>query len=370
MKPDILKERKSVSLGKKWFIFFFAFLCCMEATAEGSIVSFQRMQGFPSDEPGIEKGVSACFAGRIGSTLVMAGGCNFPETPAAEGGAKRYYQGIYAASIGQGDVLEWKKIGELPVRAAYGASVSTKDGVICIGGNHERGSLRSVFKIQLQQGRAVIKHLPSLPVAMDNLTAALQGHLLMVRGGRYLYALDLRHLSKGWEKWIAFGNTLLQPVSGFSGGYYHVWGGYVPKSKGSKASLSMDGFSYGKSIQPVEAPVDELGEKVFLGGGASVNLNRDQILVVGGVNKDIFLQALNDPQPNYMTHPAAWYHFNPCIFLYDRGQWKMIGKSRFTARAGAALVAYHQEVYIIGGELKPGIRTPEIYRMTIQTNNL
>ena len=59
----------------------------------------ERIIGFPSAEPGIEKGVSACFAGTVGNTLLMAGGCNFPNRPAAEGGEKRFYQGIYAAQI-------------------------------------------------------------------------------------------------------------------------------------------------------------------------------------------------------------------------------------------------------------------------------
>ena len=45
----------------------------------------ERIIGFPSAEPGIEKGVSACFAGTVGNTLLMAGGCNFPNRPAAEG---------------------------------------------------------------------------------------------------------------------------------------------------------------------------------------------------------------------------------------------------------------------------------------------
>ncbi|MBR7043342.1 MAG: cyclically-permuted mutarotase family protein, partial [Prevotella sp.] len=33
------------------------------------------------------QGVAAPFAGVLGSDLVVAGGCNFPEIPAAEGGA-------------------------------------------------------------------------------------------------------------------------------------------------------------------------------------------------------------------------------------------------------------------------------------------
>ena len=37
------------------------------------------VEGFPSVESGYSLGVSACYAGRIGDYIIMAGGCNFPE---------------------------------------------------------------------------------------------------------------------------------------------------------------------------------------------------------------------------------------------------------------------------------------------------
>lgn len=81
---------------------FIMSLCCVQSSAT---ISFRLMNGFPHDEAGMEKGVSACYAGHIGSTLIMAGGCNFPDKPVAEGGTKRYYRGIYAARISKSDEL-------------------------------------------------------------------------------------------------------------------------------------------------------------------------------------------------------------------------------------------------------------------------
>ena len=85
---------------------------------------------------------------------------------------------------------------------------------------------------------------------------------------------------------------------------------------------------------------------------------------MGGVNKDIFLEAVNHPQPGYMTHPVEWYRFNPYICAYQKGEWHIVGKEQIAARAGATLARYKQSIYLIGGELKPGIRTPDIYRLT------
>ena len=46
-------------------------------------------------EVSVGQGVSAPFSGVVGDKIVVIGGCNFPDVPAAEGGSKRYY-GRYA----------------------------------------------------------------------------------------------------------------------------------------------------------------------------------------------------------------------------------------------------------------------------------
>lgn len=341
-------------------------LCAAPIISSIGSIAFQLMKGFPHDEPGIEKGVSACYAGRIGSTLVIAGGCNFPDKPVAEGGTKKYYQGIYAAEIDKSDTLRWQKIGDLPKEGAYGVSVSTEDGVICVGGNNSKESFATAIRIRIEDGKAVIDTLPSLPQPMDNFTGAMNGEKLFIRGNGGIYVLDMKALAEGWKKVWASDAPLVQPVSATYDGHYCVWGGFTPKQGDQLATLSLNGIEYAESPTSVNGPEDEHGEKIFLGGGCAVNLSSKRVLAVGGVNKDVFLKAVNTPEPGYLTHPVEWYKFNPNICLFDKGQWKVIGESKVTARAGAALVVVGDDVYIIGGELKPGIRTPDIYRITIK----
>ena len=89
-------------------------------------------------------------------------------------------------------------------------------------------------------------------------------------------------------------------------------------------------------------------------------------MAVGGVNKDIFLDAVNHPKPGYMTHPAEWYRFNPFVCIYENGAWKIAGTEKIAARAGTTLAKHGNDIYVIGGELKPGVRTPDIYRLTFK----
>ena len=117
-------------------------------------------------------------------------------------------------------------------------------------------------------------------------------------------------------------------------------------------------------------PVDETGTAVSLGGGVALPLGENAILCAGGVNKDIFLQALQGIHKGkkYLTRPVEWYQFNRKLLRYDvnENQWTCLGDYEQGARAGAAMVMDDSSYYIINGELKPGIRTKDRHRIKIK----
>ena len=62
-------------------------------------------------------------------------------------------------------VFVWNKVGELPVSAAYGVSVSCSDGIICIGGTDGQDALTSVYKIRWDEKSEKNGSLmPALPI--------------------------------------------------------------------------------------------------------------------------------------------------------------------------------------------------------------
>lgn len=79
-----------------------------------------------------EQGVSAPFVGTIGKSVLVAGGCNFPTTPAAQGGKKQFYADIYELTNIDDDTQQWHKIAQLPQPLAYGVSVSVPHGMVCV----------------------------------------------------------------------------------------------------------------------------------------------------------------------------------------------------------------------------------------------
>lgn len=68
--------------------------------SDASEISLEKMHGFPTENTGFLKGVSALYAGVIEGNLLIAGGCNFPDIPVADGG-KKLIIGIYISPLCQ-----------------------------------------------------------------------------------------------------------------------------------------------------------------------------------------------------------------------------------------------------------------------------
>ena len=339
----------------------------------------QRLVGFPTEEQGFDKGVSACYCGVINGYLYIAGGCNFPEKPVAEGGKKRFYKAIYAAKLNaDSDRLEWKTIGQMPQPAAYGVSVTYENSLIFVGGNNETGGLTTAIRLRPTATGMQQEALPSLPHALDNMAGAVVGHILYVVGGncagvatQKAGSLDLKNTAKqGWKEEPSIpGIARVQPIAAIlEGGLLGVWGGFAPKTDSKAAQLAMNGASYNAGCgtwTALPVPTDAIGEEVFTGGATAIATPQKGVVVVGGVNKDVFLAAINKLPEGYLLHEPEWYRFNNRVLCYRDGAWTQLFQHPSVARAGCALAYWDGWVYVVGGELKPGIRTPEIVRFRV-----
>lgn len=337
--------------------------------------SAQRIRpvfGFPATEPGYSLGVSACYAGQIGDWIVVAGGCNFP-TP----GNKTYYAGIYAAPV-DGDVLNWRLVGMLPEPAAYGVTVVSGDSLLFIGGNNSTHALKSVYSIHLDGvgGRADVKRLADLPCTVDNMAVAQSKDNVFVVGGNHdgkpsadVLALNLNAANLSWSNIGSMpGSARVQPVAAALDGKLYVWGGFY--ANGEQSEVHTTGccmnIATGKWTS-VAAPKSVEGREMTLAGGIAWTFN-GKIYATGGVNKDIFLDAISGryervKQADYLNQPISWYRFSGNLYEYDVLSEAWV-KTRFAdkglARAGAQMVVTQKGCFYIGGELKPALRTPQI----------
>ncbi|MBP3228566.1 MAG: cyclically-permuted mutarotase family protein [Bacteroidaceae bacterium] len=325
---------------------------------------------------GGEQGVAAAFAGVHDGTLIVAGGCNFPDTPAAQGGAKKFYANIYTLDLAGKDA-KWQQQGRIATPTAYGASVSTPDGVLCIGGTADgTASSNAVFLIN-KEGK--VKRLAPLPVALDQMAAAYADGKVYVAGGQTSgegnHKAFLLEVSKAGAQWEALpdvpGPARVQPCAAVQaqavGQAFYLLGGYDPVTKKTVTDgLALDLAT--KTWRKV-ADIRPYGEAqpVALVGAAAVPSGCGHIVCIGGVNKDVFEQALAAPADDYLTHPAEWYKFNPNLIVYQTvtDAWARLFDGKELARAGAAVVAYKDNLggthwYVIGGEEKPGVRSAAV----------
>ncbi len=333
--------------------------------------------GFPDTEEGYGLGVSACYAGRIGPWIIMAGGCNFPEP-----GTKRYYRGIYAARVGT-DTLCWQRVGELPEEAAYGGTATSGDSLILIGGNNRSHSMSSVLSLHITPdgSRATVRRLPPLPHTADNMAVAQSGNDIFTVGGNLdgkpsaaVLHTRLGGKGTGWSRFATLtGAPRVQPVAICVGRKLYVWGGFHADSDNSTVHTGGECITLRtRKSTALPAPTDSTGNPLTLAGGTAW-AHDGVIWAAGGVNRDIFLDAISGryelvEQKEYLNQPVAWYRFNPLLCRYNtrRHRWQPTHTAHpMLARAGAAALWVRGfGCFYIGGELKPSVRTPQIVRIT------
>ncbi|MBF1311443.1 MAG: hypothetical protein HXN09_08750 [Porphyromonadaceae bacterium] len=375
----------------------------------------------PQLDPAYAKGVSGHIAGepRQGQ-LVMAGGCNFPDRPAREGGAKRYYSEIYTADYlgavylaceAKASELDmgWKLVGHLPHPTAYAAFQLYDDQLIVAGGQSAAGDLSDAYIIQLSDSLDVeITPLPSLPEPRSGMASALIKNVLYLIGGHVngklsntVLSLDLSRPQKEWReetpyphspflKLVAMTN---QDESDTSSGvpYLELMGSFTgvdePDQRVQADVTYMTYTPQTKQWQTYKiAPDDPIAAHGFGGGYASEYSNSFS----GGVRADLFVTALQREkdlkdakakgnhqlmeklqaeQRAYLSHDPAWYGFCSEWYSFDKSRGRGEAKSgfHFSGRADAVYLDRSSSMMdgmLIGGETMPGVRTPSIVIFT------
>lgn len=351
------------------------------------VVTFNLIGCQPSSEPSIQQfpshpiqqGVSAPFAGFVGSQMLVGGGCNFPNTPAAEGGKKVFYADVVACNT-NGDSLQWLPGQNFPFPIAYGASVETEEGLICIGGVNEQSALTDVFRLAIhpQTAKVMVETLPALPETIDNATATRIGQQVYVtggnqgNGGQSLYTLCLK-ADTAWTKLADYpGAKRIQPVLLASDDALYLFGGFEVNPTTKESIISSDFLVY--SIKdnswsgPQAIPTMADGSKRAMVGAAGVRVD-SQLLLAGGVNYEIFKAAVEGKAPaDYMKRPAEWYLFSKDLLVYDlqTKDWKVVANVDGFNKAGGSLLHHDGSLYMVCGEIKPGIRTNEIVKKDLK----
>lgn len=311
-------------------------------------------------------GVAAPFTGASGGALLVAGGANFPHGYPWQGGKKVWHDAVYALTTTN---AEWRLVGRLPRPLAYGISITTPDGVLCIGGSDVTRHYAEVFRLQFLAGKIEIKNLPALPVPLANAAGALVSQTIFVCGGseqpgelsamNRLFALNLGGVSPRWRELEPCpGKPRVLPVAaGMADTFYMAGGAALEPTNGHVARVYLrDTWSYqtGKGWrQLANLPKPSVAAPSPAPGAAA------EFFVVGGDDG-----SLAGFQP-VEKHPG----FPKTILAYDtiKNLWRTNGEA--PAPRATVPVAWWQNRFVIpGGEMRPGVRSPEVWTLSLESH--
>lgn len=354
--------------------------CSSQKSVEVELI--QEVAPIDSTNSAINRGVAAMFFGELQGSVIVAGGANFPDVPVADGGAKRFYDRIYTLKDG-----EWTFSGNLFDEAASGNSIKTRDALYFIGGANSNGSLSTVSKVTLgADNQLQIEAMPALPYSVQQSASVLMDSVIYVISGLQnemmgteILAYDLSESTDSlWHKVGDLPEPMLQPVAGAYNNEIFIWGGYT------NTLIQEDGKSitWGYKFNPKEMQFTKIdGSKLGTMVGTTLEILDGKFYLVGGVNKDIFASALirkgkmlrgeenNDKllkeEYDYMTMKPEEYNFIDRIQIFDpsTSTWSYSEPNESYALAGAGVVTLGDEMVVINGELKPGVRTNKVFKV-------
>jgi N-acetylneuraminic acid mutarotase len=350
---------------------FFALACLTGEWTRGAIAQEREMSplkwvrraSLPDPQ-----GFAGMIAGVSHGQLVAAGGANFPDLPPWKNGKKIWYDRIFVVKTPQG---AWEELpARLPRPLAYSCVVSWQDALIVAGGESSLpdGSrpCDEVFSLEIVDGGVRIQDLPGLPAPLTNASGVRLGSYFYIVGGIhtpqatqaeqtcYRMDLSLAPEARHWETLPplpGFGR-MLAPVAAVDEALF-VFSGAALSSSGTRVQL-LDCYRLDASLQwtrlaklqspvvaaPSPAPSD--GRHIFLLGG------------------DDGTQLKTDPD----SHPG----FPMQARIYN------VKEDRYEAsvpmpvsRVTVPLVEWNGGWFLISGEMRPGVRSPEVWELMLSS---
>lgn len=339
--------------------------------------------------PGQNSGLAGAFTGVTDKWLWIGGGANFPDALPWEGGKKKYHNKIYLfqrSGVNKDRFIAQAKAAFIPIPLAYGVSVQAGKTTICVGGENDKGHTATVYRISMREKDTalVFEQLPDLPIAVSNASGTYYNGNIFIAGGEtdqgtcnYFFVLDTRDIHPAWKKLQA----LPAPVS------HSV---LITQAKGDQTSLYLIGGRT-KTASGISLFYDNVYEydlqndrwkschkmPYALSAHTSVPMHKDLILVAGGdkgetfrevermiaaisketdpIQKEKLVQEKNNLLRN---HPG----FNKEVLLYNTitDEWISINKMPIDARVTTTAIVWHNTIIIPSGEIRAGIRTPQI----------
>ena len=313
-------------------------------------------------------GVAAPFAGVSCGALIVAGGANFPDKMPWDGGKKVWHDKVWVLEKPDGT---WREAGKLPRPLAYGVSVNVTGAVICVGGSDAGRHYAEVVSLVWRDGKLRVQNEGTpgpLPISLANAAAAVsEKEVVYVACGSTspdAPVASRRVFRAGWRDKVLEWRELpplpaeprILPVAAAKGEAFYLFGGAAIELKDGKPvrRYLTDAWRYSetegwkrlaempKSAVAAPSPAPVVGGGIYIAGG-----------------DDGSLVGFSPPE----KHPG----FPGTMLRYDiaANAWKEAGKVP-APRATLPMVEWQGGFVFPSGEVRPGVRSPEVWKWSGQ----
>jgi len=336
-------------------------------------------------------GFAGPVAGIHNNALFIAGGANYPTAMPWQGGKKKYYNNIFVYTLKSGKLVLLNRTFALPVGIAYPAARSSKIVVLYGGGENVKGISDKEWLMlwDVKKRKLLFKGLPALPIPVSNAAATVINDIVYIAGGEttsgassQFLVLDLNNTTAGWKPLA----EIPQPVShtvlmaSFENGSNTIYlcGGRKKNSNGI-SDLYNNVFVY-------DVATNRWQEKsplpYALSAGTGILYDGNHIIVFGGDKGVVFhktetlIAAINAEKDeekklgltnakNKLQSEHQGFSNEVLLYNIQSNLWKAIDTIPFTTPVTTTVVRWKSRFYIPSGEIKAGVRSPNILSMKI-----
>ncbi|MFT6180344.1 MAG: SSS family solute:Na+ symporter [Paracoccaceae bacterium] len=352
-------------------------------------LEWDRLPDLPDRE-----GFAGVFSGVVSENgedfLVVAGGANFPDGRPWEGGKKIYYDDIFVLPLKDGG--EWRKSeAKLPAKMGYGMSVSLERGVaLFMGGKNGAGERDDLIQVSIRDGKLNLDSWGVLPRKIaEGAAAVVAGKVVLgagVGGGKTsLECFVLDEFNPKEVEWKSLGwpegaRGRMYPVAGARGGKFYLLGGRDNADSEEEKEDRIFGLDFLKDAWELNVAsgqwkrLADMPEARSAAPSQAVPVGVSSFLMLGGVTVD-FLREQVAARPELsgqgMEHPG----FPGSVLSYNTvtDRWAEAGSFPMEGRlvpVTTPVVFWNGKVILPTGEIKPGVRSPQVLVATVGDSKL
>jgi N-acetylneuraminic acid mutarotase len=259
------------------------------------------------------------------------------------------------------------------------------------GGENEAGLSKKAFliKFSIIENRIQVSSLPDLPDPLTNIFLTSIGNVVYAIGGdgpslssSAFLSLDLNKKNEGWKQLpnmqIALANSAAVVQNGADGVNIYVIGGRSKDPSGiSELHNTLLIYNLQTKTWKSGSPISDGSKTMNFSAGTAIPLLDHSVLIAGGDNGHVFHQI-----ESYLVHIAQsktpeekealiakknqlvinHQGFDKSLLLYNTraNTWSKIGELPFPAHVTTTAIKWGESIIISSGEIKPGVRTPNI----------